>query len=306
MISDKVVYCLNTAAVGDLIASVPTLKYAIETFHSKTDYRVAVHNEFRVLFPFIPEDKFIEVKAEYDNEYTVRHLNMLGVGGRVCKLTPSRMKLTHYASIGLLGRVLSDDQLKYVPLPEVDISRYNVDFSKSVVLIVTYRDKQRTILNSELTKISEYIYSKGLIPVYVGRTGAISIWKTNLAKSDFQYPGYGVDLRNDTSFLELASIMSKSKAVIGMDGGPIHLAFTTNTPVICGFTTISPELRIPYRGISKTESVIPSIWCNFCESNWSLNSWNFNQCPRKMETAECVSKMTSTKFIAAMNKIGIF
>ena len=306
MISDKVVYCLNSAAVGDLIAAAPTLKYAIDTFHSKTDYRVAVYDDFRVFFPFVPSDKFVEVKAKYEDEYCIRHLNMLGVGGRICKLTPSRMKLTHYASIGLLGRVLSEDQLKYMPLPKVDVSRYGIDFSKCVILIATYRDKQRTILGSELTKIAEYVYSKGLTPVYVGRTGAISIWKNNLAKTDFEYPGYGIDLRNDTSFLELASIMDQSKAIVGMDGGPIHIAFTTNTPVVCGFTTVSPELRIPYRGIAKTEAVTPNIFCNFCESNWSLNSWDFGKCPRKMEIAECVSKMSADKFINALNKLRIF
>jgi hypothetical protein len=306
MIADKVVYCLNSAAVGDLIAAAPSLKYAIETFHSKVDYRVAIHDHFKILFPFIPDDKFVEVKAEYDKEYTIRHLNMLGVGGRICKLTPSRMKLTHYASIGLLGRVLSEDQLKYVPLPEVDISHFNIDFSKAVAIITTFRDKQRTIPSKEIIKIAEYVAAKGLTPVYVGKTGAISIWKKNLAKTEFEYPGFGEDLMDKTSLLELASIMGKCKAVVGMDSGPIHLAFTTNTPVVCGFTTISPELRVPYRGIAKTEVVTPSIWCNFCESNWSLNSWDFSSCPRKMEVAECVTKMTSTKFISALEKLRIF
>lgn len=306
MISDNVVYCLNTAAVGDLIAATPVLKYAIETFHSTGNYLVGMHKDFRDFFPFVPDDKIVEVKAQYEKTHTIRYLNMLGVGGLVCKLTPSRMKLTHYASIGLLGRVLSDDLLKYPSLQQVDISHYNVDFSKCVVIITTFRDKQRTIPASELTKIAEYVASKGLTPVYAGKTGAISIWKKNLAMTDFEYPGFGIDLRNQTDFLQLTTIMSKAKAVIGMDSGPIHLAFTTKTPVVCGFTTILPEYRIPYRGLVKTESVTPDIWCNFCESNWSLNAWDFSKCPRKMEDAECVKKMTATKFIKALNKLDIF
>lgn len=219
MIGDPTVYCLNSAAVGDLIASAPSVKFAIDNFHKKSDYRVAVYEDFRCLFPFVPQDKFVEVQAKYDEKYTVRHLNMLGVGGRVCKLTPSRLKLTQYASIGLLGRVLEDYQAQYVPLPSVNVDPYNVDFSKSVIIITTYRDKQRTILASEIQKIAEYVHSKGLIPVYVGKVGAISIWKNNLAKTDFEYPGFGVDLRDKTSFLELASIMAQAKAVVGMDSG---------------------------------------------------------------------------------------
>ncbi len=303
MIGDKTIYCLNSAAVGDLIAAAPSVKYAIDNFHKKSDYRVGIYEDFRCLFPFVPADKFVEVKAKYEDEFTVRHLNMLGVGGRVCKLTPSRMKLTNYASIGLLGRVLKDHEAKYISLPEVPTYGYGIDFSKAVIIVTTYRDKQRTILASEIQKIAEYVYSKGLIPVYVGKVGAISIWKNNLAKTDFEYPGFGVDLRDKTTFLELASIMKQSKAVIGMDSGPIHLAYTTNVPVICGYTTVSPEYRIPYRGLAKTKAIVPNITCNFCESDWSLNTWNFNNCPRKMELAECVTKMTAGKFINALEEI---
>lgn len=306
MIGDNTIYCLNSAAVGDLIASAPSIKYAIDNFHKKAEYFVGIHEHFKPLFPFVPEDRFIEVKADYDKSFAVRHLNMLGVGGMNCKLTPSRLKLTDYASIGLLGRVLPDYQAKYIPLPKVDVSHFGVDFSKAVILITTFRDKQRSILGSELVKIAEYVQAKGLTPVYVGKTGAISIWKNNLAKTDFVYPGFGVDLMNKTSLLELASIMAQAKAVVGMDSGPVHLAFTTDVPVVCGFTTVAPELRIPYRGLAKTEAIVPNIACNFCESNWSLNTWNFNNCPRNMELAECVTKMSSDKFINGLNKLGIF
>ena len=306
MFANKTVYCLNSAAVGDLIASAPILKHAIENYHKTTDYRVGIYPDFKDFFPFVPEDKFVEILPRYEKEYSVRHLNMPGIGGNNCKLTPSRMKLTNYAAIGLMAKIPSDFELQYVPLVPTDVSRYNVDFSKSVVIITTYRDKQRTILPEELKKISEYVYSKGLTPVYVGKRGAISIWKSSLAMSDFEYPGFGVDLRDDTSFRELATIMSQSRCVIGMDGGPIHIAFTTQTPVICGFTTIQPDLRIPYRGTAPTIPIVPNILCNFCESDWNLNFWNFAECPRKMEVAECVTKMTAGKFILAMEQLRIF
>ena len=306
MIGDKTIYCLNSAAVGDLVASAPSLKYAIDNFHKKAEYFVGIHEHFKPLFPFVPEDKFVEVKADYDKTFAVRHLNMLGVGGMNCKLTPSRLKLTDYASIGLLGRVLFDHETKYLPLPKVDVSHFGIDFSKAVIIITTFRDKQRSILGSELVKIAEYVQAKGLTPVYVGKTGAISIWKNSLGKTDFEYPGFGVDLMNKTSLLELTSIMGQAKAVVGMDSGPIHLAFTTDVPVACGFTTVAPELRIPYRGLAKTEAVTPGIVCSFCESKWSLNTWNFNNCPRKMELAECVTKMSADKFIKALQRLGVF
>jgi len=306
MFANKTIYCLNSAAVGDLIAAAPILKHAIETYHQQTDYKVGIYPDFKDLFPFVPEEKFTEISGSYDKEYSVRYLNIPAPGGNLCKLTPSRLKLTHYACIGLMAKILSDAELQYVPLKPVDISKYGVDFNKAVVIITTYRDKQRTILPTEIKKIAEYVYAKGLIPVYVGKTGSISIWKNNLAMTDFEYPGFGVDLRDKTSFRELATIISKSRAVVGMDGGPIHIAWTTQTPVVCGFTTIKPELRIPYRGLAQTIPVVPNIVCNFCESDWNLNFWDFSNCPRKMEVAECVSKMSAFKFISALERLNIF
>ena len=175
-----------------------------------------------------------------------------------------------------------------------------------VIIITTYRDKQRTILPDEITKIAEHVYSKGLTPVYVGKRGFLSVWKSCPAISDFEYPGFGVDLRDNTTFRELATIMGQAKAVVGADGGPMHIAWTTKTPVVCGFTTIRPDFRIPYRGHVPTIAVVPNIPCNFCESNWSLNCWNFSNCPRNMEIAECVTKMTSKKFIDALNQLKIW
>lgn len=301
--ADKTVYCLNGAAVGDLVAAAPSVKWAIDNFHQEKDYRVALFPEFKDIFPFVPNEKVIPVTTEYDPAYAVRKLNLDGGGGNICRLTPSRFKLTQYASIGLLGRVLSDECLRYVPLQEVDVSRYGVDFSKAVVFVTTYRDVIRAWRGEEIVEVARYVHSKGFTPVFVGKTGAISIWKT-LAVSDFTYPGFGVDLTNQTSLLEMTTIMAKSKAVFGMDSGPIHLAFTTNTPVIAGFTSVDPGLRVPLRK-ARTITVIPSIPCRFCQSDWSLDFWNFTKCPRGQAEPDCAKQMKSDVFIKAFDQLGL-
>lgn len=304
MFADKTVYSLNSAAVGDLIAAAPAVKYAIDNFHSKADYRVAIYPEFLEIFHFVPLDKIINPKDEYPKGFVVRYLNPVGPKSNVARLTPARVKLTEFASINMLGRVLPDDKMRFIPLLPVDVSRFGLDFSKCVLLVTTYRDRQRTILPAEIIKIAEYVASKGLTPVYIGRRGQISIWKDYPAISDFDYPGFGVDLRDQTTLGELASIMSQSRAVVGMDSGPVNLAFTTQVPVVCGFTTVNAIYRIPYRGLAKTQAIAPNIVCQFCESDWSLDFWNFNNCPRKLDLAECVTKMTSDKFIAGLRELG--
>ena len=303
MFSDKVVYALNGAAVGDLVAAAPAIKWTIDTCHKTTDYRVALFQDFRDIFHFVPDDKIIELAVDYDKEFAIRKLNMDAPGGHVCRLTPSRLKLTHYACIGLLGRILPDSELRYVPLKDVDVSHYGVDFSKAAVFITTYRDVTRAWKGEEIIKVADYVRKKGLTPVFVGRKGAISIWKT-LAVSDFEYPGFGVDLIDKTSIPELAAIMKRAKVIFGMDSGPLHLAFTTDTPIVAGFTNVNPNLRIPPRKSGcKTQAVSPNLLCKYCQSDWSLDFWNYTKCPRGMAVPECTSLMKAELFIEGFNKL---
>lgn len=305
MLANKIVYCLNSAAVGDLVAAAPCVKWAVDKFHKTTEYKVAMLPDFRDILHFIPAENIIPVAEKYDGSYSVRKLNLDGGGGNVTRLTPSRFKLSHYASIGLLGRILEEPLYKYVPFPEVDISRYGVDFSNAAVFVVTYRDITRAWYAKEIIKAAEYVQSKGLLPVFIGKIGGMSIWKT-LAKTDFEYPGFGVDLTNNTSFLEMATIMKKSKVVFGMDSGPIHIAFSTDTPVICGFTNVNPKLRVPPRAPGvKTVCVTPNLHCQFCQSDWSLDFWNFTKCPRGQELPDCTKRMDADTFIRGFDQLRI-
>lgn len=305
MISDNNIYALNGAAVGDLIAAAPSIKYAVDNLHPKKDYKVAMFPDFRDIFHFVPDEHIIPIADSYDPAYAVRKLNMDGGGGNVTRLTPSRLKLTQYASIGLLGRLLTDEQLKYVPLVETDVSHFGIDFSKCAIFLTTYRDITRAWKGAEIVKTAEYVQSKGLTPVFVGRKGAISIWKT-LAVSDFEYPGFGHDLVDKTTLRELYTIMSKAKLVLGMDSGPLHLAFATNTAVIAGFTTVRPDLRVPLRNNGvKTLAVSAAIQCRFCQSDWNLDFHNFTSCPKAMPEPECVTKSSAELFIDACKRLHI-
>lgn len=303
--SDKIIYCLNSAAVGDLVAATPSVKWAIENFHQNTDYRVAVFPEFRELYPFVPDDKIIPLDVSYDKNFAVRKLNMEGGSGNVCRLTPARFRLIDYASIGLLGRLLPDQHLIYPQLPDVDVSHFGIDFSKAVVFICTNRDHIRAWRGEELTKTAQYVHSKGFMPVFVGRTGLISIWKKS-ATTDFVYPGFGIDLLNKTSLSEMATIMKKSRAILGIDSGPLHIAFTTDTPIIAGFTYVRPSLRIPPRNENaKTVAVVPQTPCRFCHSDWQLDFWQWANCPRGLAEPECVKEMGSELFIRAFDKLNL-
>ena len=304
MFSDPIIYALNSAAVGDLMAAAPVVKWAINTFHKSAEYKVAMFPDFRDLYHFVPDSNIIELNKSYDSKFAVRCLNSItGVGGNFARLTPSRVKLTQYASIGLTGRVLPDKVVPYVPLEEVDVSHYGVDFSKAAIFITTYRDITRAWSGEEIHKVAEYVTSKGLTPVFIGKRGAISIWKT-LARTDFEYKGLGVDLIDKTSFRELFTIMNKAKVIFGVDSGPLHIAFSTKTPVVAGFTNVDPYYRVPDRGEAKTVSVYPKeLICRFCQSNWNLDFHNYTKCPRGMSEPECTTLLKGELFIKGFEEL---
>jgi hypothetical protein len=306
---DPFCFMLNTFAMGDVIASVPVVKYMIENHYTQPDsYYVVAKNHFRPLFPFVPDENFRDFDKK-DNFWNIPSGIAIGsinqkkqVG--ITRNTPKHMHLSVFASLMLADRILPMQQLNYVPLDVVDVDRFNVDFSKSVILVTSYRDVTRMWQPEYILTLAKWIKSVGYTPVFIGKTdmdlhvreGVIP--KTSLPNDVSEY---GVDLRNQTSIPELASIFRRAKAVCGLDSGPIHLAGTTSVPIVCGYTSVSPEHRIPIRIDGKTYPIAPEIECIGCESRWRSNFWNYENC--YYGHANCCRAMTPDRFVSVLASI---
>jgi len=132
--------------------------------------------------------------------------------------------------------------------------------------------------------IIEYVREKGLTPIFLGKavveTGnARNIYTTY--EHDVNY-NLGLDLRDKTSLLEAAAIMSRAAVVIGHDNGLLHLAGCTTVPIVFGYNLASPEHREPRRPVGTTYNVClthKELACNFCQSNMNfILGYNFRQC----------------------------
>lgn len=223
---------------------------------------------------------------------------------RLVRTTPKSMHLAQYASLVFADRLIPLEELNYVPIKEVDVSHFGIDFSKAVVLVSSYRDETRMWRTESILQTAEWIKAVGKIPVFVGKTDM------DLALPDDQRPksalpndlsDFGVDLRNKTTMLELTSICGMSRAVLGVDSGPIHLAGTTSVPIICGYTSVAPEHRIPIRKEGKTYALTANIECIGCESRWRSNYWNFEKC--YFNTADCSKQLTADRFVKILREI---
>lgn len=318
------IFVVNSNALGDVAAALPVLKYCIDNFHSDGKYKIIAQEVFKPLFWFVPDENFVKIGDPVSTEgFYVTKLNLLKDdlfetisygGGRKFEfqivtqyVTPLRLHLVDYASIQLANRVLDLKDKNYLqyPLNPDLITKFDIDFSKTVVINTSFRSKTRRFIPEELKKICEFINQKGCKPLFVGKTETPDYIKDIGYNSlDFDY-SCGIDLRDKTELAELINIIAQSKAVIGVDNGIIHLAGMTQTPIIAGYTLASPKLRLPYRNNKLGWNVYPVIpkklECAFCQDKWQLQNHDFNFC--KFEHYDCVKHMSADKFIKKLEKV---
>jgi hypothetical protein len=142
----------------------------------------------------------------------------------------------------------------------------------------------RTIKPEYWNTVIEYVRSIGLIPVFLGK----SVVETGNARNihtEFRRElrfDLGVDLRDKTTMMQAAAVMSKAAVVIGHDNGLLHLAGCTDVPLVFGYNLASPKHRKPSRPEGRVYDVIlddGELACNFCQSNNNfVIGFNFRSC----------------------------
>lgn len=132
--------------------------------------------------------------------------------------------------------------------------------------------------------IIEHVVARGLTPVFLGKsvveTGNAANIHTQYHK-DVRYD-LGLDLRDKTTLMQAAAIMSRAACVVGLDNGLLHLAGTTEVPIVFGYTLASPEHREPLRPKGRTYNVLlekGELGCYHCQSRVNfIVGYNFRQC----------------------------
>ncbi len=253
---------------------------------------------------------FTDMKRHYDPSKTTKTTKWDG------HTSPMKIHLVDYAFLKLCDENPSIEHKNYVKLRKLELEKYvklrkdlvkfHVDNANYVVITTGYTASVREFPASEINKITAYLAQKNIIPVFLGqtntKTGAAHVIKGNFdSKVDFTQ---GVDLIDKTNLLEALSIMDGAKAVIGVDNGLLHLAGMTDTLICGGFTTVSPQVRMPIRCNlmgHKYIAITPdeSLGCKFCQEKTNfLYGHNYTNCYYKDNL--CTKQMTAEKFIKAL------
>jgi ADP-heptose:LPS heptosyltransferase len=116
-----------------------------------------------------------------------------------------------------------------------------------------------------------------------------------------------IDLREKTTLLELRDVLGHAAAVVGVDGGTLHLAGTTDVPIIFASGTTLPKHRyIARRGDPnhKIRYIGPrDLECAGCQSNWIMTRLDFRDCV--YGDNKCMEQLHPDDFIAGLKELGL-
>lgn len=159
----------------------------------------------------------------------------------------------------------------------------------------------RTMRAHTFNGIKDYLVEKGYTPVFLGNKNFRDV-PVNI-EADYDFSG-GIDLVGKTSLLEAAKVMANAKLVLGIDNGLLHLAGTTDVPLLIGYTICSPQHSQPRRatGIILNIHADPKeLSCLFCQGQMRMMfNHDFKDCLYKDNAC---TNMSSQSWIGAIEKI---
>ena len=304
----KIHILLNAGGMGDILHAIPAVKVMAKHYPWQ-HYYIWVPDYLTPLFkkalpgmkvgPFSKAPKTTDGKKEGIISFNVgRHSSM-------------RVHLTDFAFYMIMDRLpANNDERNFTTLnPKVNIKRFKLP-ENYVVISPYFRVTLRQITNGDLNIISDYLEKEGITPVLLGSAKQVYNSATNTNTNGvraWKAPENAIDLCEKTSILEALQVIWGAKAVVTMDGGLMHLACLSKTPIVAGFTSVDPKTRVPYKYGQLTDQIKiiePDVDCRYCQSTWCMSykgQHEFDSC--YYEDHQCVKDMKGSKFVAKLKEI---
>lgn len=295
--------------VGDHVAALTAVKYIDDTYPWINillwvpDFLVELSKH--LLPTNIRIGSYTDMETKYNRNKPTKTTAWDG------SISPMKIHCLEYAFLKLCDEQPSD---KYIyNYLQIDPTKINIDKhylpDNYVVVTTGFTAAVREFPANEVNKITDYIKAKGLEVVFLGQTST-KTGSAHVIKGTFSEDldlSKGINLIDRTSLLEATKIMGGAKAVIGVDNGLLHLAGCTQVPIVGGFTTVSPELRMPVRNNElgwNYYAVKPDLdlKCRYCQVKTNfLYGHDYTTCMYKDNL--CTKQMTAEKFITALERI---
>jgi ADP-heptose:LPS heptosyltransferase len=290
--------CLNLEecnGLGDLICATPTIK----KLHDAYQRKITIISQMPEIFktnPYVEKSyKASSIDMTYIQSNYIVHNSFYLVGKkdeRGVEMKHNMMDIRQFHAIHL-GFMLGQDELEcyYKPLEP----KKNFVHEKYAVIHPVNSWPNRTWSQDNWLKLAEELVKLGLTVVAIGKDSSeTGFFNVNKPVHDMD-TDHIINLMNQTSISESWHLINDAAVVITMDSGILHLAGTTETPILELGSPINPEFRRPYRKTSKHIYVRGGCGLH-CSSNmkYALEYWptiDYVQpligCLEKKETFEC-------------------
>jgi ADP-heptose:LPS heptosyltransferase len=289
--------CLNLEecnGLGDLICATPTIKKLHDAYQRKIIVISKMPELFKMNSYVEKSYKADSIDKDYFKANYIMHNSFYLVGKkdeRGIEMKHNMMDIRQFHAIHL-GFMLGQDEMEcyYKPIEP----KKNFVHEKYAVIHPVNSWPNRTWSQENWLKLCEELIKCGYTVVAVGKDSSETGF-FNVQKPVHDMGNNIINLMNQTSISETWHLINDAAVVITMDSGILHLAGTTDTPIVELGSPINPEFRRPYRKTSKHIYVRGGCGLH-CSSNmkYALEYWptiDYVQpligCLEKKETYEC-------------------
>ncbi len=315
---DHVNFVIAHSALGDMITSLPAIQFARRTVTQ--DVRITVwlpeHQIPLVRTLLGPAEIKLMPLHEFKAKVGAGSADLAGPGviNATYKntVTRNRLDMVEYAYLTLLDRLPETPKDRNYPTAPLGPRRINVPY---VVFPVGATNDASVFHPGVMGPVIDYVLSRRLLPVILGKSEThvkVVGSDTKLVVRDLfdalpESIRQGcLDLRDQTTLLEARDICGHAEAVVGIDGGTLHLAGTTAVPIVYGCTRVDPRHRPITRADVKNwrlRHVAPrGLGCAGCQSNWALMfNHDFRFCG--YGDFKCVTTLAPSDFIIAISHL---
>lgn len=325
-------FIIQHAALGDMITSLPAIIHAMQTVHPdvKLTMYVPPWQIDLVRHLLAPYDTYgtltvgdlntVPIKFEDRQELWGENVSSSMNGAIMNTHTRNRVHMVDYAFNFLLdSRPENMAQRNYptkAPLGDQDPWMLDEGY---VVFPTGATSDNKLFKAAVMAPVLEWVIERGYCPLLVGtkmshtrvqmgdKLGEQLVIRDEVDKLPEALLRECRDFREKTTLLELRNVLGYAAAVVGVDGGTLHLAGTTNASIVYAMGTTLPQHRyITRQGDPnhKIRYIIPrNLECTGCQSKAPLTRWDFRLCP--FGDNKCMDHLHPEDFINALKELGL-
>ena len=317
-------FVLNHGALGDVMASLPAILHARQRVPNleMTVWAPAYLHELlaHLLAPYgaFKFERFEDFKTKAIDRDPLKEgpyvLNSVAYN----TMTRNRQDMVNFAFHSMLDTAPETHEMRSYPT-QAPLGPRPLSMPYVVVPVGSTSDN-KALHHSVMTPVLEWLLSVNVQPVITGTNKsyvtkitdehglAPLVVRDSFAEVPEKVRNMCLDMRNQMSLVELRTWCGHAEAVIGVDGGTLHLACTTDAPIVYGLTTVRPIHRTIARhgkpGWKQTFVTPRNLACAGCQSNWMLVfGHDFSTCAYGDNA--CVTALHSDDYIDALRNIGV-